>query len=899
MSLERLKAALAETYAIDREIGQGGMATVYLAQDLKHDRKVAIKVLRPELAAVIGADRFLTEIKTTANLQHPHILPLFDSGVTGAESSESGGVHATGTPPNSQLQTFLYYVMPFVEGETLRDRLNREKQLPIADAVRIGTEVASALDYAHRHGVIHRDIKPENILLHDGRALVADFGIALAASRAGNTRMTETGMSLGTPHYMSPEQAMGEREITARSDVYALGCVVYEMLCGEPPFGGPTAQAIVAKVLTEVPRPLLPKRHTIPPHVEQAVLTALEKLPADRYESAALFAAAIGTVGAETHARTGGAPRRGGTVSLAVIRRRKWATPLAGAVLLALGLTIGEYLTPKDVAAPPARFTIQIPENQRLSGAPVSVLALSPEGRTLVFTGETDRGNELFTRRLEDLLPTKIPNTEGASEPRFSRDGRWLAFFQGSALRRMPAEGGPGTNVRLPPEGIFTFIWDRENGFIVATTGYTLARLLPSGAIDTIAVPDTVRGELGLVPFDILPDGSILVSVWTSSASFGPVDAVDPETGVRRRVITTGAGGVWYGQRSLVWTDPSGALFTADFDPSSLALSTEVTQLAPAVRVVPGGLPEIAVSPSGAVAYIPAQPTTLVRVGRDGSETVLLGDPQRYHSPRISPDGRRIVYDISGLSRDVWLYDQSDRTSTRLSFQNDGHDPTWMPNGNAVTYMTARGTGMGVFRSIADGSGSAESLAVYNNLSIHAITPDGRFGVGSYSGIGGSWDLLILSFEGSHPVTPFLATQFWESHAALSPDGRWLAYQSNESARLEVYVRRFPAGGGRTLVSQGGGMEPMWARNGRELFYFGTRAGGEAALVAAAVTTAPEFRVLSRTPLFSNAAYEMAQPHANYDIFPDGRSFVMVRQGRLGEIVYLQNWPAMMRRSSP
>ena len=274
--LPRLTDALSDRYRLERELGQGGMATVYLAQDLKHDRKVAVKVLRPELAAVIGAERFLSEIKTTANLQHPHILPLFDSG-------ESDG--------------FLYYVMPFVEGETIRDRMNRDKQFPVGEAVRIATEVAGALDYAHRHNVIHRDIKPENILLHDGRALVADFGIALAASKAGSTRMTETGMSLGTPHYMSPEQAMGERDITARSDVYALGCVLYEMLTGEPPFTGATAQAIVARVLTEHPRPMLPQRHTIPPQVEAAVLTSLEKLPADRFATAAEFAAALADTG--------------------------------------------------------------------------------------------------------------------------------------------------------------------------------------------------------------------------------------------------------------------------------------------------------------------------------------------------------------------------------------------------------------------------------------------------------------------------------------------------------------------------------------------------------------------------------------------------------------------------
>src|SRR5215216_60572 len=270
--LNRLQVALSDRYRIEGEIGAGGMATVYLAQDLRHDRKVALKLLRPELSAVIGAERFLAEIKLTANLQHPHILPLFDSG-------EADG--------------FLFYVMPFVEGESLRDRLTREKQLPVADAIRIASEVASALDYAHQHGVIHRDIKPENILLHDGQALVADFGIALAASKAGGSRMTETGMSLGTPHYMSPEQAMGEREITARSDVYALGAVLYEMLSGDPPFTGSTAQAIVARVVTESPRSLTTQRHTIPRNIEAAVLTALEKLPADRFATAAEFADAL------------------------------------------------------------------------------------------------------------------------------------------------------------------------------------------------------------------------------------------------------------------------------------------------------------------------------------------------------------------------------------------------------------------------------------------------------------------------------------------------------------------------------------------------------------------------------------------------------------------------------
>src|SRR5512142_2472028 len=273
-AIARLTAALSDRYRIGRELGAGGMATVYLAHDVRHDRPVALKVLRPELSAILGAERFLAEIKTTANLQHPHILSLFDSG-------EADGL--------------VWYVMPYVEGESLRDRLAREHQLPVDEAVRIASEVADALAYAHGHGVIHRDIKPENILLHGGHAMVADFGIALAVSRSdGGTRMTETGMSLGTPHYMSPEQAMGEREITPKADIFALGCVLYEMLSGEPPFTGPTAQAILARVMTEEPRSLTLQRRTIPPHVEAAVRTALEKLPSDRFATAQAFNDALG-----------------------------------------------------------------------------------------------------------------------------------------------------------------------------------------------------------------------------------------------------------------------------------------------------------------------------------------------------------------------------------------------------------------------------------------------------------------------------------------------------------------------------------------------------------------------------------------------------------------------------
>jgi len=308
----RLSAALSDRYRIERELGEGGMATVYLAEDLKHDRQVAIKVLKPELAAVIGGDRFVAEIKTTAALQHPHILPLFDSG-------EAAG--------------FLYYVMPYVEGESLRARLDRERQLPVDEAVRIAAAVASALDYAHERGVVHRDIKPANILLHAGQPVVADFGIALAISAAGGGRLTETGMSVGTPHYMSPEQASAGQEVDARSDVYSLACVLYETLAGEPPHGGASARAVLVRILTEEPRDVSEARPSVPVHVRDALRKAMEKLPADRFTSAAAFGAALENPAFRHGPKSGAAGGADASAS-------RWRTVAVVAALLLLAVVV-------------------------------------------------------------------------------------------------------------------------------------------------------------------------------------------------------------------------------------------------------------------------------------------------------------------------------------------------------------------------------------------------------------------------------------------------------------------------------------------------------------------------------------------------------------------------------
>ena len=374
-AVPRLSAALEGRYTIERELGEGGMATVYLADDLKHERKVALKVLKPELAAVVGAERFLVEIKTTANLSHPHILPLFDSG-------EADG--------------FLFYVMPHIDGESLRDRIDREKQLSVDDAVAITRKVADALDYAHEHGVVHRDIKPGNILLSErGEPLVADFGIALAVAQAGGgsafiatltRRITETGLSLGTPHYMSPEQATGDRDVDPRSDVYALGCVLYEMLAGQPPFSATTAQAVLVKVLTMDAPSITGERRTVPPHVGHALAKTLEKLPADRFTSTAEFATALRDESFTYRART--SVTQTPVAQLPGEKTRPWnrltiaMTTLAAVLTLTLGWLLLRPASPRPVT----RVSVHIPKDQFFDPGRGD-LDLSADGSLIVYRG--------------------------------------------------------------------------------------------------------------------------------------------------------------------------------------------------------------------------------------------------------------------------------------------------------------------------------------------------------------------------------------------------------------------------------------------------------------------------------------------------------------------------------
>ena len=896
--IERLATALADRYRIERELGAGGMATVYLAQDLKHDRKVAIKVLRPELAAVIGAERFLSEIKTTANLQHPHILPLHDSG---------------------EADSFLFYVMPYVEGETVRDRISREKQLPVGDAVRIATEVAGALDYAHRQGVIHRDIKPENILLHDGRALVADFGIALAASKAGGTRMTETGMSLGTPHYMSPEQAMGEREITARSDVYALGCVLYEMLTGDPPFTGSTAQAIVARVVTEQPRSLTSQRHTIPGHVEGAVLTALEKLPADRYPTAAQFAEALTTPGA-TFARTTAAA----AAKASGIGTSPWRTATLASSALAVA-TAGLAVWALTRSAPEgavSRFAVILEDSAQLRYTGTinepPRLAISPDGRELVYVGYLGSGDRhgLYLRAMDRLEARLLPGTDSAFAPAISPDGGQVAFLIGErsedrTIKIASLRGGPpitvlqagiGSNLAWGPGGYVYF---------VDASGRTVRRVASSGGpaedVLRLADPDsTVRYEY----LQLLPGGrAALVAAFPANRgneSEYALRAVDFATG-KFGATVQGVAGMYTTSGHLVYVSYGGTLMGVAFDPQTLTVEGRPAALIEGLDVRLSGFTDLAISETGTLAYAGGglnAAEDFVWMTRAGELSVVDAgwNDGEFEDYELSPDGARVAVTIRGVRSDVWVKQLDQGPKSRLTFGGTGNTrPAWTADGRYVSFVSLRDGQSSLWRRRADGVGAEELVTdVGRDIVETRWSRDGAWLLLSVAG-SSSQDIFAMRLGVDSVPLPLLNEPHDEGLPALSPDGKWLAYVSTETGEAQVFVRPFPeVQQGKWQISTTGGDAPVWSANGRELIF---RSADRGDIYLADMTRGPSEtspRTLLQLPAQSQFETNGLGGHM-FELSRDGRRFLMVRQGagdKSGDLVVVQNFFQELRAAT-
>ena len=811
-TFERLTAALADRYQIVRELGAGGMATVYLARDLKHDRDVAIKVLRPELAAVIGAERFLTEIKTTANLQHPHILPLFDSGEAVAPSM----IDDRSSIIDRQSQSYLFYVMPFIEGETLRDRLDREKQLPIGEAVRIASEVASALDYAHRRGVIHRDIKPENILLHEGQALVADFGIALAASKAGGSRMTETGMSLGTPHYMSPEQAMGEREISARSDVYALGCVTYEMLIGDPPFTGSTAQAIVAKVVTEKPAALTRVRSTIPEAVEDAVLTALEKLPADRFATAAEFAAALAG-GTTARSTTRSAARPAGPTPG---QRRGYV--VAGITLAALGLAGGWLLGRKGgngSSAGPAVYDAALPDTALISfaassrtisyGTAIRSLSVAKSGEFVVYAASRGESSELWYRSLRTADVHPIAGTEGGTAPRVSLDGTQVAFLIGDQIMIIPVAGGQARRL-LDGRSVSWLMWTDEGQLLAADQdGNRLSELDPAGGEPKSRT--ITRCAFG--SSWVAARKELLCSVSRTGLLINPDSAASnivrlAGTGNLPGKLVTGSSFRLVDDKYLVYLAIDGSLVAARFDPVTRTAGAPVALLS-GVRRESIGEGQFDFTTDGSLVYAPGVDATQGRIVKlmPGKEPEALptesADFQRYD---LSRDGRWLAAAVQGtVDNELRLYDlRGGQHFTWLHSEYLRH-PLWDPTGEQVITIAREGGRWMMLRGKPN-SGSAPDTLV--STQTEADLPDAVDYHDEHLAVGQNWGgSMVFRFDPSLAKPTFDTVLAGGRFASLSPSANLLLYQTLEGNR--IIITSFPTPGRRWQIASDGN-EPLW-----------------------------------------------------------------------------------------
>ncbi len=879
---DRLNSALASRYRIERHLGAGGMATVYLAEDLKYDRKVALKVLKPELAAVLGAERFVVEIKTTASLQHPHILPLFDSGTADG---------------------FLYYVMPFIEGETLRDKLNRETQLGVDEAVRITREVADALDYAHRRGVIHRDIKPENILLHDGRPMVADFGIALAVSAAAGGRMTETGLSLGTPHYMSPEQATAEKEITARSDIYSLGSVLYEMLAGSPPHTGASAQQIIMKIVTEDAAPVTRLRKAVPPNVAAAVAKSLEKLPADRFETAAAFAAALGDPAFHTVEGTAAGAWVG---EKGVSRRAFMAT--GGTAVLLLAALLWSWFRPRP-APPVIRYGLSLPASQSPvigSAAPTP----APDGSFLVYLGPGNGGNQLWMKRRDSYTATSIPGSTGAQSFTVSPDGEWIALAGSGQLKKLPVAGGAAVPlVSDSVGGVYGVAWLDDDTIVYSLRGAAgLMRVPAGGGAPSLAWRSD--SMVSMLPSPLPGGRGVIFLSCFAGCPESQLWVLDLKKANSARMLLRGASpGVFVETGHLVYSTDEGGLSAVPFDRDRLELTGTPMPLGEQLAIRTG-LQLFRISRSGMLVMavggrnVTGRTFEMVWVDRSGRETPVdtgwtfqLTALANNHGWALSPDGSRLAIGLStGAGDDIWVKPLPKGAPYRVTFdpQSDMR-PRWTADGRFISFVGVRQPG-GLYLHRAAGAGS-DSLLLKGVVDEGMMSPDNHWLVlrqGSLGQVAGGRNITGVRVGMDTSPVPVLATEFDEEAIALSPDGKWMAYQSDETGRTEVFVRPFPnTDGGKKQVSSGGGLAPLWSRDGKELFYLsGDNNMMLARIATGAMIDTGEPEVLFHVPddlLGAEALY-----YTPWDVARDGR-FLMARlvsgdPGQVGALVVVENW---------
>ena len=909
-------------YEIVSPLGAGGMGEVYRARDTRLDRVVAIKILPAALAADPEfRERFDREARAISQLTHPHICTLYDVGRSQVHRPEGPRHTPTDEEPRPDAthvaQGFSsaevdYLVLEYLEGDSLADRLGKGR-IALDAALKIGVEVADALAAAHRAGIVHRDLKPGNIMLTKSGAKLLDFGLAKTTAPvvAGSTasmllttppNVTAQGTILGTFQYMAPEQIEGI-EADARSDLFAFGCVLYEMVTGKRAFEGKTRASVMGAILKDTPPAVSSVQSGAPASLDRVIAACLEKEPDDRLQSARDLALQLRWIrdgGVEPRDTHVGAPEKSGRrLSLgSVIGVAAGAAVIAAAI--AWALKFDSTPQPRTLT----RFSVGLgvlggDQSPLASGQ--HLMAISPDGTRIVYVANA----QLYLRSMDQLEAVPIRGTnENPTEPFFSPDGQWVGYFARSKLKKIMVTGGAAVSVcdAQTPNGAFWAV-DR---IVFGQSVRGIMEVSPDGGTPTVLVaPDKSRNETLHGP-QMLPDGQTILF---TAKPYGSVRWDDAQvvvqslkTGQRKKLVDGGTDARYLPTGHLVYVR-DGVMFAAPFDAGRLdVLGGSVAMLEGVAETTANqtGAAQLAISRAGTLVYLPSafgQNRTLAWRDRQGRDTPIAAPPRAYGAPRISPDGTRIAVDARDQDNDIWMWDIVRETLTRLTFgASQEVIPLWTRDGRKIVYSSSQTGPYGLFWKSADGTGQTEPLTLSPGQIVpSSFSPDGKQLV--FYNVGES-RLMVLGLDGDRRPRPLTAaTQFLERNPDISPDGRWIAYESNESGNYEIYVRPFPAvEQGRWQMSTNGGVRPRWAPNGRELFYI-----EPGRLVAVSVQTGSTFQFGKAVPLFDLVNDAQPSPNRHYDVTADGTRFVVIKQPQtsVSSLVVVEHWLEELKARVP
>jgi serine/threonine-protein kinase len=906
------------SYEVIAQIGAGGMGEVYRARDTRLKRDVAIKVLPESFAQDPDRlARFRREAELLASLSHTNIAAIY-----GLEQAD--GVTAL--------------VLELIEGETLADQIVRGP-LPTGEAMPIVRQLVDALEAAHEKGVIHRDLKPANIkITPDGAVKVLDFGLAKLAPIEGESAQaggmnalsmsptlsihaTYAGVILGTAAYMSPEQAKG-RAVDKRSDVWSFGCVLFETLTGRRPFEGEDVADTIAFVLTKEPDWSLLPAH-VPPAIQLLLRRCLEK---DRKRRIADIST-VRFVLDEPTSLSSAEPVAAAATAATPPTPRWRRLPTYGAILAAgvLVTAAGAWMIARANERPPqiSRFAIVPAAAQVLNlSAPDRAIAISPDGSHIVYRGGPGNagGGLMLVRAIDQLDPRPIAGITGFRDAFVSPDSRWIGFFTQNGIRKVPITGGPSIllcGTQGAPRGAS---WGPDDTIVFATSTTGLMSVPAAGGEPRVLTkPDTAHGEAGHFFPSVLPGGAaVLFTITAPQLENSQVAVLDLKTGQRKILIRGGSQAEYVDTGHLVYA-AAGSLRTVRFDLKRLeVVSDPVPVVEQVLTGATSGEASFALSRTGTLLYVPGGVAgvegarrSLVWVNRQGKEEAIKAPPRAYAYPRLSPDGSRVALDIRDQENDIWIWDLARETLTRLTFDPSGDSyPVWTPDSRRVVFASQRAGAANLYWQAADGTGTVERLTTSLNIqNATSISHDGMrlvfFEIVPKTGA----DLYLLPLQSERRATPLVQTTFTERHAEVSPDGSWIAYESNESGQYQIYVRPFPnVDGGRWQVStSGGSTRPLWARSGKELFYL----SGDGTLTTVPVRTiGSTFSAGNPSKVFDTKYYGTGSGTSGrtYDVSADGQRFLMIKDTPTSDqqptttpasMIVTLNWTEELKRLSP